>query len=1116
MNLKADRRDHFPAVKILTKTLRIMRITAFFLLVGSLTVSAHGWAQERVTLHLKGASLKTVLDKIQEQTGYTYLYSVRDVPADKRFDVNVRDVSIRDVLDECLKGTPLRYEIVDRLIKIIAAQNPPRNEMQDPSPGAYEVTIVVSSEDGVKMAGATVKIAGAKFIGETDGAGNLVVKSMPKGKYEIVVSYVGYQVFEGSIVVEDKSVRMPVFLKHATNHMDEVQIVAYGQTTERLSTGDVSTVSGKTIQEQPVSNPILALEGRVPGIFVSQNTGVSGGTVSVSIRGTNSISNGNNPFYVVDGVPYTSTLLPNLAGGILATDANGTSGSPFDYINPSDIESISILKDADATAIYGSRAANGAILITTKKAKIGKPKVEINVYSGTGRVPMGVTLMNNAQYLEMRHEAFVNDGITPNPSNAPDILVWDTTRYTNWQKVFLGGIAHIDDANATFSGGNLNTKFLLGGGYHKESSVFPFAGANQKGSVHLNFSNVSDDRRFQTVVSASYSANYNNLPTADLTQLMFYTPPDAPNPVNPDGSLNWANGTWPINNPFAAIKQAYMAHTYNLISNAVLSYNICRGFDVKSSFGYTNMQIKEVSTIPINSQNPAYSPVGYSNFANNNIQSWIIEPQATYSVVALGGKLDILGGATFQQNTADGLVQGGSGYTSDALLTSVRAAPTLRAVSETQTTYKYNALFGRLSYNLKDEYLVDVNFRRDGSSRFGPDKQFHDFSSVGAAWIFTKRQFFSNNMSWLSFGKIKASYGTTGNDQIGDYQFYDLFYPTYFPYQGLTALTPSNLYNPELSWEETKKWEGSISLGFLKDRILISPSYYFNRTSNELISYTLPMVTGFNSILSNFPATVRNYGLELQVNTVNIRGRNFRWSSSFNLTVPKNKLVSFPNLANSSYAHSLSIGHPLSDLHLYHCLGVNDTTGIYEFAGDKGGPTTMPSPLTDKTVLVDMNPAYYGGFENDISYKGFTLDFLFQFVKRKGTNLMFLSPITPGFDGFNRIPSALNRWRQPGDKASLQLFTENYASPALSAYNSAQQSDLAITDASFVRLKNVSLTYQFPDRWVKTMHLQELRAFVRGQNLFTITKYNGLDPENPNSTALPLLRVVAGGIQISL
>ncbi|HEX9512826.1 MAG TPA: SusC/RagA family TonB-linked outer membrane protein, partial [Puia sp.] len=970
----------------------------------------------------------------------------------------------------------------------------------------------------------TVTIKKLGKSGTTNEKGEFVLQNVPNGTYTVEISYVGYEKFTSEIVASDNTMMVNAELKKSTNRLDEVQVIAYGTTTERFNTGNVSVVKAEDIEKQPVNNPLLALEGRVPGLVITQAAGLPGSGVTVQIQGQNSIGNGNDPFYVIDGVPYTSQLLPSLNHLLLGTSGvnNPQAGNPLSYINPSDIESISVLKDADATAIYGSRAANGAILITTKKGKAGQTKADINMQSGWGQVTRKLDLLNTQQYLQMRHEALNNDGITASLANGDyDLLQWDTTRYTDWQKALIGGTAQYTNVSASVSGGTTTTQYIVGGTYHRETTVFPGHFADQKGSLHFNINSVSANQKFRLQLSGNYLVDNNQLPGIDLTNTAITLAPNEPSLYNADGSLNWApsaTGTSTFyNNPLSYLYNKYTNKANNLISNAVFSYQVLPGLDVRSSFGYTNLQINEIATSPLISTPPEARPYNQSaaQYGNNNINSWIIESQVSYKRVIGKGRIEALVGTTINQNNSNGQQLTGIGYNSDLVLEDIRSAASVTVQSTIASLYKYNALFGRLSYNWDDKYLINLTARRDGSSRFGAANQFHNFGAAGIGWIFSKEAIIRNTLPFLSFGKLRASYGTTGNDQIGDYQFLNLYRPTYaqVPYQGATGLAPNGLANPYLQWEETKKLQFGLEVGFLKDRILLNTNYFQNRSSNQLLNYVLPIITGFVGIARNFPATVQNKGWEFTLTVTNVKTRDFTWSTHINLTLPQNKLVAFPNLASSSYAAALAIGQPITIQHVFHLISVNDTTGIYQFADSKGNPTYNPSFGTDYTVIINTSPKFYGGFQNSFSYKGFQLDFLFQFVKQKALN--YFLGYYPGTEGSNQPVSVLSRWQKPGDIAPIQRYNSNYGL-FQQFFDASVFSDAAYSDASYIRLKNLSLSWQLPEVWRKKAHLQNARLYMQGQNLLTITKYQGMDPENESTISLPPLRVLSVGVQVEL
>jgi TonB-linked SusC/RagA family outer membrane protein len=1081
-----------------------MQLSALFLLA-ALSANAASSAQNTVSFTGKDVPLEQVFAAVKRQTGYTFVYYSEVLQGAHRVTIDVKGLTVEEFLEVCLKDQPLTYKVIGQTVMIAKKEVRPVTNGWGTEPLVREIKGRITNNKGEPLAGATVIVKGSGKGTLTDEKGAFTLKNIPATAI-LGISFTGYI---GKEVALKGQISLTVTLDVATNSLDQVKIIAYGTTSQRLSTGDVTTIKSEQIEEQPVSDFLAAMEGRVPGMTITQQTGVPGGAYSVQIRGQNSIGSGNDPFYVVDGVPYSSQLIPNNGGAITG------GGSPLNYINPLDIESIEALKDADATAIYGSRGANGVVLITTKKGKIGDMVADANFYEGVGSITRRMSLLNLPQYLEMRHEAFANDGDTPGLYDYDVNGTWDTTRSTDWQKVFIGGKSRYTNAQLTLSGGNASTQYLVGGTYHRETTVFPGNFADQKASVHFNLTSTSNNNKLRFELTGNYTNDNNNLLYGDLTSQAFLSP-DAPPLYNKDGSLNWANSTW--TNPMSNLAQKYNLQVNNLVSNAVLDYRLLAGLDIKINAGYTLQTLNDIYTTPIAYFDPAYNvTTGSASFTNNHTHSWITEPQIIYKHQFGNGNLNALVGTTIEDNVMDGQIINGSGYTSDALLESLQGAAVITQGSVTNTEYKYNALFGRVGYNWADKYLLNVNARRDGSSRFGPGNQFGNFGSLGAAWIFTKERFVQDHMPLLSFGKLRFSYGTSGNDQIGDYQYLSLYnFTTGIPYQGATGTYPVNLNNPNYSWELNKKLEGGLELGFLKDRILLISGYYRNRSSNELLGNTLPDITGFTGVIENLPALVQNTGWEFVLNTININSKNFRWTSSLNLTVARNKLVSFPSFSSSAYASTFVLGQPLHIVRAYHSLGVNDTSGIYQFADSKGNATYTPDYVTDRTETINLNPAYYGGFQNSFSYKGFRLDFLFQFVKQTGANYLFANSVAPGMSGYFNMPSyVLNRWQKPGDHRPIEQFTQNYGGAAYAAYQIAQQSNIAYSDASFIRLKNLSFSYTLPAAWSKKARIQNCRIYVQGQNLLTITKFKGMDPENQSVYALPPLRILTGGMQIA-
>lgn len=1118
-----------------TQLLRIMKLTTIIILAACLHVSAKGVAQQTITFSGKEVNLENVFNAIKKQTNYRFFFNTDMLKNASKVTIEVKNAQIEQVMNLALKDQPLTFAIKGRTIFIMKKPEEEKRSVQVAAPTGDPITVSgrVTDDQGQPLAGASVRVKGSSSGATTDAQGRFTLNNVdPNATLE--VSFVGHET--QLLSVKGKTV-FSVALGQKVGELDETVVIAYGTTTKRFTTGNVSSVKAVDIERQPVQNPLLALQGRVPGLVVTQNTGVPGGGMTVRVQGQNSINNGSDPLIIIDGVPYPSQL-PSVGShdAVLGSSAGisgpGGNGNPLNYINPLDIESIEILKDADATAIYGSRAANGAILITTKKGKTGKTKLDINGQHGWGNVTKTMKMLNRRQYLDMRYEAYKNDGVdisTLTPGNRNyDLTVWDTTRYTDWQEKLIGGTAKYSNINLSVSGGTATIQYLIGGTYNRTTTVFPGDFANQKGSLHFNIGNISADQRFRIQLSSNFMADDNKLPGIDLTRDANLLEPVAPELYNPDGTVNWAddhNGssTWEVH-PLANILYSnYSNKTNNLVSNLQLGYTIIKGLEIKSSFGYTYLQATDFTSVPLNSQKPEWRPFLQRSaiYGSRLMRSWIIEPHVIYKKQISKGRLEALIGSSIQQSKSNSGSILGEGYTSDQLLLDYRAAGKLSAAASLISEYKYNALFGRLNYNWNDKYIINFNVRRDGSSRFGAKNRFHNFGSVGAAWIFSEEGWLKDKLNFFSFGKIRGSYGTTGSDQIPDYQFLSLYATTTpgVPYQGSPALFPAGLPNPYLQWEETKKLQLGIDLGFINDRILISATYARNRSSNQLIQYILSTVSGNNSITENFPAKVQNTSLEFLLNTINIKGRGIEWTSTLNLTVPSNKLLEFPNIEKSTYSKSLKVGYPLFPHWLYRYGGVDPTTGLYQLLDIDGNPTITPDPLLDKSVLITRMPKFYGGFQNRISYKAFELDFLFQFVRQKGIDNYFNNG-TAGQPGLflsgssNQPVSVLGRWQKPGDNASIQKFSAALPGAAYDHLALAQISDLLVADASYIRLKNASLSWKLPDSWQRKVHLKNFRVFVQGQNLLTITNYDGADPENQGYTALPPLRIITLGIHV--
>lgn len=1066
------------------------------LLVTGTPLFAQSIENTKVVLELENEPLEVCFKMIERQTGLLFCYIPDHV--DRYTSVSLpkkRDRTVREVLEHVLKGTDLLFEQMNT--QIVVYKRRPQEAPPETISGE------VSDLRGRVMSDVNVMVHGTVFGTTTDREGRFSLVARPTDS--LVFSYVG---FKKVVVPVNTRTTMRVVMESEFPILKEVEVNAgYWKVSPREQTGSIVRIDKREISQQPVSNSLVALGGRMPGVFVQQRSGVPGGAVHIQIRGLNSLRpDGNYPMYIIDGVPYPSTTISakDVSRGILPE------GNPLNYINPEDIESIDILKDADATAIYGSRGANGVVLITTRKGVEGRTRVDVNAYQGVGQVTRTMELLNTQQWLEMRKEAFKNDGATMNSFNAPDLLVWDTTRYTDWQKKLIGGTAQISNIQASASGGNKYTQFLLSGGYYRETTVFPGDFSFRKGSVHMNLQHKTFDDRLNISLSTNLSFTNNYLPAEDQTRKALELAPNAPPIYNEDGKFNWANGTWI--NPFALLRQEYTSNGITSINSFRSTYEVVKNLRAIVSLGYNRISLEELQTEPISSHDPDQNRNGRSHFGNSRVNTVIVEPQLEYiAEINDEGKLHVLIGATHQKTDTKIMAMRGTGYEDDRLLNSEWAASAIHMMSSTDVEYQYNALFGRINYSWKRKYFVNLTGRRDGSSRFGPTRRFANFGAIGAAWIFSMEPFWGNRFTFLDFGKLRLSYGITGNDQIGDYGYLDIYTATQYGYDGQKGMLPEQLVNPDYSWEKNRKIEAALDLGLFSNRVMFNASYYHNRSSDQLVGYTLSVVTGYPSIQANLEAVVENKGWEFGLNTANVSRKNFTWKSSFNLTLPKNKLVSFPDLKSSNYASQYEVGKPITIQKKIHYTGVDPQTGVYTFEDLNGdGIFSSEDYQAKKKTGYDL----YGGFQNIIRYKEWEFDFFFQFVKQAGYNYYALIQNLPGTRFYNQPIWIMDRWMNPGDIVKVQSFSQS-SGKAFIAHINSMASDILISNATFVRLKNFSLSFHLKSQWLEKMKCRQGRIYIQGQNLLTFTDYLGPDPENMAEGALPPLRVISAGIDLT-
>lgn len=1112
-----------------------MKLIVSFLLFAVMQGAAAGYAQ--ISVVEKNTSMQKVLKQIGRQAGYDLLYNADALNKAGKLSIELKNVSLQEALERCLESKPLSYSIIEKTIvikpKVITQViEQPRISIVEMADKVKLVGVVVD-ENNQPIIGASVVIKNLQRGVSTDARG---VFEIPDVELPAILIISAVNIESREYIVNSKLLVQRIEVKSKVSPLDDIQIIGYGQTTRRNKTGSVSTVKADVIDRQSITNPLQAIQGRVAGVSITQSSGAIGSGMEIRIRGVNTIEAGDQPLYIVDGaiMPDQNRGLGTAIGGYMSLGS-----TTMNNINPADIESIEILKDADATAIYGSRGANGVVLITTKKAKLGSTKFTLDANTWANSATFLPKRLSLSDYLTMRRDAFsmgnfnpvtgiANNPINPTVTNAPDLLTWnqlDAT--TDWVKYEFGNHAPAVNLQGNLSGGDKRLNFYSSAGYFKQSDITRGSPNIERTSASLSISHTSANDRFKITFSTSYVVtNLRPSRGGGSGGLLQSMPPNMPM-VNADGTPWWPLPTITQNslllNPLALEEARTSSTTNNLIANADLSYKILNGLIFKTQFGY-NDQVRENNTItPLSAINPLNpgSTVPNASWNRGVFRSTNIEPQLSYNGKIGLGKIDVLLGTTFFDRKNINSSIGFNGYTSDLLLQSWGAATNVSNRSNTSNTYKFNSIFSRVNYNWDSKYIVNLTFRRDGSSRFGPKRQWGDFGAIGLGWIFTNEKLFKKAIPSMSYGKLRGSFGTTGNDNIADYRFTSLYSSNF--YNGQPGLSPSYLSDSSISWESSKKLDVAIELGFFNDRVLLSANWYRTRSTNLLASTPVPSQTGFSSFITNLPAVVENKGWEFELTTKNTAPqKKFQWRTNFNITLLKNQLLEFPNLEKSAYGNRMRIGYPVNSPRLLLNAewsqiyeGVNPTTGLPIFTDlNKDGLINN----NDRTYIGSAIPRTFGGLGNTLNYRGVELDFLFQFSQQLTTNWMFNNTYPGQLN--NPVSEVVgNYWKQPGDVTKFPRLFSGAASNTTTNLLTAIYpfSSATLQDLLYVRLKNISLSYSLPSEFLQKARLSKMVIYIRGQNVFTWTSEKIYkDPEQVFLRGGQMIKSWTAGVQVTL
>lgn len=1060
---------------------------------------------DKITIHQRQVPYKLALETAGKQSGYNFAYSDSiffDWPG---VDLNLSGVTILEFIDSFFAGMNYYASFIGK--KIIISRVPPNARLYKDLKGR------VLNAENQPMPGATVAVDGGRLQMPTkdDGSFSLPVTAF---ETEVTISYSGY-VTRQLRLSNRWSHDQDIVLQRAAVNLNEVQVEAYGKTTQRLSTGSISTLKGEAIRIQPVTNVLDALQGQVPGLSIRRTNGVSGSTYEALLGGRHSIAQGNEPLFVVDGVPLaSSSFIGTIGPG--SSLGNGGGASTLNGIPPGDISSVSVLKGPAATAIYGSRAANGVILITLKEGVAGPVRCTAEISSGWEYSARVSPLLNTSQFLSLREEAVKNDGKRVNTITVPE-LNWDSSRYTDYQHVVLGHTGYFRDVRVGLTGGSNRNYFLVSGALHAQNTVFPGDTKDSRQSLYGYWHYRSDNHRLRLTASGLYSKQNENLPLEDLTGYQLLAP-NAPAFFSAGGQAWSSAGLSFINIP-ALTNNTYRLDVYNFLGNLQSVWQLSNHLSLESSLGVFHIGSNEEGTTTIAGQDPGLQPppTGQSNYSRNDYQSNITEGLARYSSRAWVGSLEAILGGTWQGERRDSSALTISGYPNDLLLATGNGGTDF-SFSKERVDYHYLALFSRAKYNIEDKYILDASARRDGSSRWGPGHQFGTFWSLGGSWIFSKEPFFQKWNSAFSFGKLRGSYGTTGNDQTDDNQFAQVYNPVSTA-GGQQGVVPGTLYNPDLHWEKSYTTELGLELGFLHDKLVFSMTGYRSLSRDQILTSSVAGQAGGVGVVTNMPSVrVQNESLELGLRTSNQQLGPVRWTSTMNLTLARNKLMSFPGQASTSYASTLEVGKSLTVSRGFHYTGVDPKSGLYQFEdvnrdGKLDARDVLASPSRD--------PRYYGSWANSFSYKGWRLDVVATFCAQNGDNplVVLARQNPPGMRAPSELSNGpvewLDHWRKPGDRALQQRLTAGQDQAAMTALGNYLRSDANTIDASYLRVKTLALSYQVGERALRRLRLTNLQLYLRAQDPWTFTHYPVWDPETQNPLVLPPARTWVMGFSLT-
>ncbi|MCU7552691.1 TonB-dependent receptor [Chitinophagaceae bacterium LB-8] len=969
------------------------------------------------------------------------------------------------------------------------------------------------------LSGATVHIKGTTHEVITDDRGVFGFLTGQRLPVTYIVSYVGYQTSEVTLK-EGSSIE--VVLRQANSQLTDVLVVGYGRQRRSDVTGSIATVSSKALQ-QPSSSLDQTLKGAAAGVQVTQTSGQPGGGVSIRIRGGSSIQGGNEPLYVIDGFPIYNSA--SSAGAITGATVNPLSG-----INPADIESINILKDASATAIYGSRGANGVIIVTTKKGKSDRNQITYDASYGVQSLRKKIALLDAKGFAALRNDALYDtDPSKGKYQYLTEEQISQLGKGTDWQDEAFQK-APVQNHQLTISGGNAKTRYAVSGNYFNQDGIIKNTDF-QRLSGRANLDVVASNR---LKISSNFTASRTdaNVAPNGIVSALLTMPPTA-TIYEPDGSYTLRNPFENIfSNPIAALNEQKNKTTTNrLFGTASGEYTILNGLELKVLLGTDVSNTKESSYIPSTIYEGASTNGAASSGAINTI-SWLNENTLSYSKKFSRHTIDALGGFTQQEFQRDIIRAGAQQFVTDDLEdNSLQSGATVVKPYSDNTRWVLHSFLGRVNYNFDQKYFLTASLRADGSSRFGKGNKWGYFPSAALSWKLSSEPFFDHLLPVINDLKLRASFGTTGNLEIGEYQSLStLTSLTYlFGNTIVTGFTPNRLANSELGWETTYQYDAGVDVGLFHNRLTLTLDGYYKKTKDLLLNVEIPWTTGQPSSLQNF-GSVQNKGFELGLNSRNFTGA-FQWNTGINASINRNEVLSIGNGAQQyiSGNYIIQVGQPLGLFYGTVTDGILQSHEVSEkgkytgSAAPKGGDRLYKdingdgtfTTAADRAIIGSAQPDIIYGISNDFSWKGFDLSIFFQ--GSEGNKILNSNKQTLElFTGQqNASAAALDRWTTTNPSNTI---------PRAKLDPAPVFSDRFIEDGSFVRLKTLTIGYSVPRALLQKVKLSNLRFYLIGQNLFTWTKYTGFDPEvtsgnnvSPGTDAgiYPISKVINAGVTVN-